>query len=326
MLRNLVEDFQAKLRTIKVDTTFTYLISHTHIDKDTKQELINSFNFTIKINAYLDKITAYTINLSGIEKDCLDISIDGESIDERLAHMMKPNIAKLVKIRYDSNCNITGNLEPSFGTDLLLRIGMYLVISFFPQIEAFYLEDYSSRPCGISKRNYVNSGKYYLCLFGSTWYEGVYGAKLLNDRLRQNYNTLVEKLHSSEYKFSISFIQFKSFFLSGLDTTQKLDDINSLEDVYKLTTTFYEFFQYIKRAFNYDSKDNIKRERLCDFLAPWIHNFIDRLILNDGINYLQQTWYISRDNIKPIDINIIKQHSILHGGNRYKYSYEFLLD
>jgi hypothetical protein len=77
-----------------------------------------------------------------------------------------------------------------------------------------------------------------------------------------------------------------------------------LEKIYNKTSNFYDFFQKIKAAFDYNNKNLEDREKICDLLAPWIHDFIDRIIF-DNTNIILSKWIIEIDAIIPIEIDAI---------------------
>lgn len=197
---------------------------------------------------------------------------------------MEPNVAKFIKIRYDKECNTDDNLARAEGTNMLLKTGLYVVKVYFPNVVKFRFEDYSTRDCSQKSKYNVMSSKYYIALFGSTWYEGLYNAKL------EDYTKYLEGLYDTSLKRNISFDQLRALFKPNMDKIE-LNDFNQLKKIYNTPSNFYDFFQKIKAAFNYNNKNLEDREKLCDLLAPWIHEFIDRIIF-DNTNIILSKWII----------------------------------
>jgi hypothetical protein len=130
----------------------------------------------------------------------------------------------------------------------------------------------------------------------------------------------LERLYDTSLKSNISFDQLRVLFKPNMNEIE-LNDFNKLEQLYNKTSNFYDFFQKIKVAFNYNNKNLEDREKLCDLLAPWIHEFIDRIIF-DNTNIILSKWIIDIDDIIPIDIDIIlltKPPIYQLGGKKYLY-------
>jgi hypothetical protein len=311
-MEHLALSFRKSLVNLKVDTDYYYLVNVLNSP--------NRFYFHIKVFVQNNKINNYSIHINGVKQHCMDLSIDGDPLDPRFSVFMEPNVAKFIKIRYDKDCNTDANLSRAEGTNMLLKTGLYLVKVFFPNVVKFRFEDYSARDCSQKSKYNVMSSKYYIALFGSTWYEGLYNAKLEDLKQRFQYTTYLERLYDTSLKSNISFDQLRALLKPNMNEIE-LNDFNKLEQLYNKTSNFYDFFQKIKVAFNYNNKNLEDREKLCDLLEPWIHEFIDRIIF-DNTNIILSKWIIDIEDIIPIDIDIIlltKPPIYQLGGKKYLY-------
>ena len=310
LVEKLALSFRKTLDNLKVDTDYYYLVNVLNNP--------NRFYFHIKVFVQNTKITNYSIHINGINEHCMDLSIDGEPLDPRFSIFMEPNVAKLIKIRYDKKCNTDANLARAEGTNMLLRTGLYLVKLFFQNVVKYRFEDYSARDCSSKSKYNVMSSKYFIALFGSTWYEGLYNAKIEDSKIQSIYIKYLERLYDTLFKSNISFDQLRALFKPNMNELE-LFDFNQLEHIYNNTYTFYDFFQKIKTALNYSNKNIEDREKICNLLAPWIHDFIDRIIF-DNTNIIMSKWIIDINDILSIDIDLIlldKPPIYQQGGYKY---------
>lgn len=308
----IVQEFHELIKNINNDTDFYYRI----IDKKSKEQ----FNLHIQAKK-ISGMTNISIHLNGLIKDCLDISLVYNVTDSRLSYFFNPNIARFIKVKYDHNCNNEGNLARATGTEILIKTGLYITKLLFPEIKKFILNDSSSHPCSSTSSINVQSTKYFIALFGSTYYEGIYSATLEDIKARNIYYDCIRRFDDENIKSMFNFDDFFNIYSAQMNE-QQLKDFKELKNIYNNTLTFRDFFEQIKKAFEYDRKNEQQRELLCEFLAPWIHNFIDQIILSNPIynNFFSMDWSISVDNIKNMDISIQKQNKkpIYIGGMNYK--------
>jgi hypothetical protein len=296
MLNKKIEKFRNSLATLKVDTTYNYEIISVY--REDGIDVVSNFYFSIKVNIYNEHISGYSIKLYGKSENCVDMNIDGEPFDERFRDFVKPNIAKFVKIRYDKDCNISGNLHSASGTNHILQLCLYLVSFFFPNVTQFEFRDSSARKCSDLSIFTINSNTYFIALFSSTWYEGLYGAYLSNPRHRELYNSCIKRLTDENLKSNITFRDFSRLFTINVSGQSRID-FQKLQDIYNYSRTFREFFDLIKEAFEYNKRDKIDREKICELLAPWVDTFIKKYILNneENIDFFTLEWYIDANKV-----------------------------
>jgi hypothetical protein len=301
---------------LETDTKYNYIVRSIYKNNDVDVE--SEFNFSIDVKVYNKRISGYTIKLNGISSDCVDMSIDGDPIDERFRDFVNPNIARFIKIRYDRDCNIAGNLHSASGTNHILQLCLYLVKLFFPNITHFEFRDSSARKCSDLSIYTVNSNTYFIALFGTTWYEGLYGAYIRDIHNRNLYNKCIERLHDSALKSSMSFEQFAHMFTINVTGQSRLD-FEHLKNIYGYSKNFREFFDAIKSAYKYNKRNNEDREKICELLSPWVDDFIKRVILHNekGIDFFSLDWFIDSDKItKPTILNFEKNKKMVGSGRR----------
>lgn len=185
--------------------------------------------------------------------------------------MRNPKDAYIRSIVYHENCNKSGTLESGDGTRQMIGFSLSIVKQFCPWVERFLFRDASSKTCNTGTE--IRLAYMYIALYGKTWYERHFGAKLL-DR-EDTYIHLLKKLKSKRFKSASKYEIFSRAFGIKFDPDVK----KMFED----SGTFREFFISLSTQFS--------KEKTCNLLIGWIERFIDDIVFeNQGI--IDGTWFI----------------------------------
>ena len=236
-----------------------------------------------------DNSISFEFNLGGSEY-CADINI--YSHDKTKAH--------IGTFKYSNKCNITETLEKGIGTRHLLNTIMSLIVQIFPNIQLFYLNDYSIKSCN-KIDNYmsnVNLGFYYLVFYGNTWYGKTFKAKLEDINYQKQLDIFLNILSNNNTK--LDYIEFKQLFLNNIPI-HYLNDYN-IELLYNKAENYNIFFKYIK--------DNIIDVNvLCVFMSYFLTQFMEYISIQylskDLIlDIIKSKWIIYKEDLNKIDIKL----------------------
>jgi hypothetical protein len=231
--------------------------------------IIKAGKYTFQINEdilfYGENIISRSFRIGGKYDKCISVSY---SYKEN-----SPISAKISYVKYEPECSIESNLEKSGGTGLMLKVLINHAFKLVPTIPIFQFDDMSHIDC-IEKDMNISPPRpqkkplhlaYLSIAYNSqTWYEKYFGAKM-TDILK--YNQYKQKLHfllnpNDKLDF-LSFLQI---------TTPPSQDIPFLENIYKNTNTYRDFF------------NKIPFDKRCDILFPWLASFMKYYLKNSFSN------------------------------------------
>ena len=234
--------------------------------------------------------TGVTIKIGGAYKDCINITLVSEN-----------NIVSKGRIPHlesEPECGFTNLLEEGDTVEFIKASLQYISMK-YPTVKRYEFDDNSNIECGIRKSNIpprkmskpFSLAHLYLALYGETWYEKRFGAKMLNsvlyDIYKDNRNILNTQIH-------IPYEQFKK--MNTID--EKQDKI--LSQYYDINKTWTHFFNSIP-----------KKDR-CVAFFNWLQFFIKDLLHN---TYISSSWFIDIDTMDKTHIEIVESMS---GGQRKK--------
>jgi hypothetical protein len=210
------------------------------------------------------------------KKPCLSLIIyTKNAIDMFDKEIIKT--AKLSNIESLYECVLEENAPElfekySFSQELLNFIINYLKIN-YPYVKNIQLDDESYIPCNRESNETLDLLTYSIALYGKTWYERVYNAKLSNDDDYKEYRKQVDKYISEEFKNSIS---WEKFLLIHFNTASHFghnfmkENIDQIKEVYENSKIFPDFFTKIR--------DIVGTEDKCKFFKSWLQQFINSII------------------------------------------------
>jgi len=258
---------------------------------------VGKYKFQITDNILLLREQIYSRNfkIGGAYTECFNVSItynDNEPISAYIPYIV-----------YDPDCSIDIPLDRGQGSIIMIKTLLRHIHKKLPTLTEVKFEDKSNIECAtdyeIQTKSSRNKKKgthvypiplYYFSIAfnGETWYEKHLNAKQKNVNKHSKYREKIKYLlYSEEVKTKTSFLQF-------LEISQPpLSIVDELENYYKKSSTFSEFFQSMP-----------KKDR-CRLVRDWISIFMS-YHLNDVFE--NSDWII--------DLPIT-----LHGGNKKTRKY-----
>lgn len=134
-----------------------------------------------------------------------------------------------------------------------------------------------------------------LALYGKTWYEKHFKARIKDEDIRRKYNADIAKLNST-----------KALAYEDFDFLYQLNDERARK-AYDNSRTYTEFFANLSNL--------MEKQEFCMFLSPWLEDFIRKHVFS--MDYLAQTWVISVDEIHPVKLADGKYIQILEKEPNY---------
>lgn len=236
-----------------------------------------TFLFSIKVlNDFKNEPYQYSIFISDKHlHKCVNINVDKPSDDERLRSFLSPEVANIDSIRYNSGCSFNDELDSWEDTRFMVNLALVLVKKYFTYVEHFKLDD----ACIFDNGNgmYMSMAHYQLALYGETWYERHFSAKLLNghDIYRVNADILKENGKPNHNVMFERFIKNKD---------------NDCQSLFMTSLTYNDFFQRLRKLYG---------NEFCSNTRDWLPDFVNAVI-QVRVN---TTWIISgtfQDNLNMI--------------------------
>ena len=271
-------------------------------------------NYTCLILTTFDTISKidirYDIHLGGKDKGCVSISVPSNT---NFMDLTDNSVASISSIHYNKNCDTKGHLQSGVGTKHMIRTSLNIVMEMYPWIKTFSLRDVSSKKCNPTNNTEFSLAKYYIALYGMTWYEKHFGAELENQITRQAYMNRIQLLKNPSVKPK-KYKQMRSFFGIKNDKQIKIQ--------FETSATFQDFFDSLNH--------NMDKEQLCDFLEPWIEIFMDNILDENIHRFLTSIWVIIGDKVEKIELKtdwkqsisideyFENSYSLQDGGDTYK--------
>ena len=234
----------------------------------------------------------YSIKFGGNYDKCITISItvvDGVPLYGTISH-----------IQSEQECTLDTLLLHEETTDFV-KACLQICSMTFPGLTRIIFDDMSHIECNPSEQNSRPPRKLkkpfslaplHIAVYGETWYELKFGAKLENTELYTEYRKSIEILYESIH---IEYSQFKQ--INKLTSAQEA----ILEPLYKNNISWNTFFKSIPRV------------QRCDTMYNWLPTFITRTL---NIKYVNSNWYIDITKMKQIPIEILPLRPLSQGGYR----------
>lgn len=255
----------------------------------------NIYEITIKIGgkSYNDisNLSDLSLQPTLCWRDCINISI----------HKGNPTQAKIPHLQAEPECSFDKILEDKESSNFI-KASLQYVSKKYPDIKKFLLDDMSNVDCGKKRLNVLpkmrkldkpfSLSHLYLATHGETWYEKIFGAKMINIKLYDLYKESRNKLHG---KIDIDYDKFKHLY--------SIDDNNDkiISNYYSKDKTWIEFFK------------SIPRDDRCKGLYNWLPSFINEKIEN---TFIQNGWYIDIDSMPKTIMEIVEKPNNMKGGNQ----------
>ena len=214
---------------------------------------------------------SYYVIVSIDDDDVTHISFGGK-INGCILITIKNNIGILERVSYDERCNISGTMLRSYGTITMVKTALVFTFNTYTDLKQIQFQDHSFINC---KGTDLLLPPLYITLYGETWYEQKYNARLLNIKGYTNINKYLEHIKNKP-KWNVLW--------SFIHRTISNEDINtkiSIKSIWKDTTSFKDMITYMKS------------HNKCELFMKWLNIYF---IYYTKINILDEIYYINRDN------------------------------
>ncbi len=256
-------------------------------------------------------ITWYAIDVGGTKRGCVSIRIPTMAAVIPGVFDAKQGVLKYVK--YDAMCSVNKDRDftSGFGTKHMLKTALYFAKELCPDtdIQSFRFIDTSRKDC--LDGAVVDLPYFMIALYGKTYYEKYYYARLKDDRDVEKYKHALARLNLTPRE-TIPFDEFDKKF--------ELNDhqANTLQPLYDAADSFTAFFQSIRQKYP---------STICQLVQRWVNKFVVMwLFSNDDLT--ERVWIIPSDKISSIEVDdweIVTKEIISmdvlnreqHGGNGY---------
>lgn len=225
----------------------------------------------------------YMLDVGGRKRGCVKISIPKYSN----VHQDLNQIAAIRYVHYDPLCsaNTDRDLMMGFGTKHMLKTVLAIVKNICPdsEIRFFRFRDASRKKC--TDGSIVSLPHFMIALYGKTYYEKGFHAKIENELSWQQYQEAIQRrsLIPKEY---MSFDKFVK------DLNIPISIASLIEPSYYQATSFIDFFEKLKNAYP---------DRLCNILQDWIEEFVVT-ILFQGRDLTDVDWVIPVEKVNDIEV------------------------
>lgn len=268
-------------------------------------------------NKYYLTYTLSALYLGGKRKDCVSVQRNYYPMMEDIND--KQDYAKLVLVQNKTECvlDYIGNNSKSTGLDLMMTSLFFLKRADRKRYIDF--EDASYVLC-TDDSTQLSLSSYYIVYYGKTWYDYYFGAKLVDNDIRDKYESGLQRL--TDWKAKVSVEVFKDFL-----EIHKIENVDEMTELYNKTQTYKEFFRVLKQKFG-------SKQELCLFLRKFLDEFV-RTFLN--IRFGWNIWridlhnldvenYITLDNIKQVKKPKFLDLTNQTGGAIIYGNHEFTID
>jgi hypothetical protein len=246
---------------------------------------------------------------------CMELSISvslmnnqNGSLDAASEHNVRgfnssfPPTGILMQVKSEPECGYNSFLENGETPDMI-KAGLQLCADIVPGLKLFRLNDDSNIECGESKGSSPprSLGKpfslpqYSIAIYGKTWYERHFGAKLENERKYIAYRNSVEIL-SKHIPDTMTFEEFSR------QNVLSQEQVEILQGPFEKARTWYDFFKAVPR------------KQSCIAFYNWLPFFINNIL--DG-EFNNNGWIINIDSMEKVDMTIVSPETI-SGGQRKK--------
>jgi hypothetical protein len=256
-------------------------------------------SFEISIKEY--KTYDYIHVGSSKFKFCIEISISKKG--------SIPYRGKLIQVKAEPECGYPTFLDKGDSISMLLAT-FQICKQFYPTVSIYEFEDDSHIECGIQSFTSLPPRKpiqplslahLSIAVYGKTWYERHFNAKLLNSEKYKQYRNLVQAL---DFPIGNTVSDFAEF--SSRNFLTEFQQVN-LEPYFDTEKTWFEFF------------NSIPKKQHCELFYNWLPSCISKLLED---SYTNMGWYIDITTIPSIKISFTN-NPVYKGGKRTTRKYRY---
>jgi len=245
-----------------------------------------------------NEIITYGLDFGGKLKGCVNIVVENINYipslykelyteQQKQAYQNNKKIAYISWIGYHQECSLGQDLAKGQGTRHMVRTAMTQVMKRYRWVNAFKLEDASQVECkaGFVVSLFENS----ILVNNKSYYEKYFGAVLLDELSRDQYNKRLSAMVSVDAKQSLTF----PYFIEAC----KLSNVSIasvIKPIYEYSNSYLGFFKNVQ---SYCKENNLL---FCEFIYPWALEFVNQYILKNG-RYASDKWLIDGKNVALIN-------------------------
>jgi len=226
-------------------------------------------------------------------KDCINIAI---VIKDGI-----PVYAKIPHLESEPECGVEKFLDKSekdASVDFISG-ALQFVNSIFPSITRFEFMDDSKIECDVKEKakerpprkitKPLSLAHLYIAKYGSSWYELKFNAKLINERMYNDYKKATDVLSRAK---NMTYDEFKA------ENSLSEEQEQILKPLYEASESWQSFF------------NSVPRESMCKAFSMWLPFFINKLL---NYTFSQNTWYIDITTMPKTEFSRL---NVLLGGRR----------
>jgi len=210
------------------------------------------FNISVYVKDQRGIYQQYTVYVGGTKKGCVEITGSTEPIDEMYKRIIDHTKAYISHVTYAKTCSLEKELEKGLGTRIMLKLALSFVKKHF-NVAEFCLQDASNFACN---NRWISLAHYSIALYGKTWYERYFNARLPQDKIYKKYRQDISYFSSPDKKTSIeAFIQVYA-------KDQENDQL--FIKLFNESKTYNEFFQSLHK----------QHVNFCEVTYKWLSDFV----------------------------------------------------
>ena len=222
-----------------------------------KTMILTEFHTELSTTMYIGSDTKYCIDIT------LCKAMDGTYMPRGI----------LTKVRWDGECSLTDPFERGTDTIMIFRLAMSYIHTTYPTVTAMAFTDLSTKECSNGASVSLSAMK--LLTDGKTWYESHFHA-YIDPASAAMYTDMMERI--TKQKTMIPWEEFVYYTARN----QTLLGIDNVQEAYESSTTWQEFFTYVRSI--------LDAELFCICLSEknWFDTFVQsRLQFNlMGVQFL----------------------------------------
>lgn len=171
------------------------------------------------------------------------------------AQIIKPNapIGNLMTVDFNTQCSIENDFQRGIDTKALTRLMLSYISHNYPFVKDMKFDDVSTRSCGDSDQYVFLSEMSYITT-GQTWYQ-------------RNFSAYLDPVSLSEFQEADQQFQTLKQTLSWSTLIDRyILQESPFQMLYETENTWQDFFRALRGQMGV--------EEFCDFIAPWLHSFL----------------------------------------------------
>lgn len=194
------------------------------------------------------------------------------------------SVGTLEQIYYNKSCSLEHNFVRGIDTNMIIQVLITYIKQKYSYVRTLQFNDASTRTCDNTLPVSLASMTYIYT--GSTWYQKNYNAYLSSnnsDKLR-----LLEDAYN-ERKLQFTWEMFRDLYAKGNLPLPESD----MKIAFTHSNTWQDFFAYIQTK--------IGISEFCNFVAPWLTNFMRQVMKHDIILF---PYNFNLDDFKSVKLHI----------------------